>query len=337
MSKKEKVIGNGDERMPETLAQEQKRTKPELESIIATRASMDSEAKHVAYSFLEYCKSKKIVYKWSSTNRWNLRVNSKIIGYIGIGVRKHDDNSWNIILSLSELLQYEDFIQKENLEEIIYNHIHYCENCNKNACSRAAVILGKELHSLCGISLCFKNPNASALESIMKILDFRLAISHGTANRPILDPATQGLVCINNKLCVTNASDLDGKANKNISHLFDGKYNSYFYAGPYESFMSTGDNHSIILELDKPVELTMYSLVTGLRLDVPSKWTLYGSASKDEPWTQLDTQDKFPKPVTLYTENAFKVSTPKTYKYYRITFECTSFVLSQVHLYISSQ
>ena len=41
-----------------------------------------------------------------------------------------------------------------------------------------------------------------------------------------------------------------------------------------------GGNHDIVFQLDKPVELKMYGLVTGLRLDVPDKWTLYGAESK---------------------------------------------------------
>ena len=185
--------------MAETLAQAQRRTKPKLKDIIASRASMDDEAKQAAYTFLDYCDAKNITYKWSSTNRWNLNVKGKSIGYIGIGVRKHDDNSWNIITGLSELLQYEDFIQKESLVEIICNNIHYCEGCNKVVCSKSATILGKEYHNLCGVGVCFKNPDTETLKSVQKILDFRLNLSHGTANRPILDPGTDGLRRVNTK------------------------------------------------------------------------------------------------------------------------------------------
>ena len=78
----------------ETIAQEQRRTKPNLEDIIASRASMDKAAKQLAYEFLDYCNAKNITYKWSSTNRWNLSAKGKRIEYIGIGVRKHDDNSY---------------------------------------------------------------------------------------------------------------------------------------------------------------------------------------------------------------------------------------------------
>jgi len=319
--------------MPESVAQEQRRTKPKFEDIIVSRASMSDEEKQVAYAFLDYCNMREITYTWSSTNRWNLRAKGKIIGYICIGVRSRDDNSWRILLDLKELLQYEDFIQKEGLTEIIRNNVNYCERCNhKNPCCGSAIILGHEFRDICGVCVSFKNPNANALDNAQKIIDFRLALSHGTASCPIFDPTTDGLTRIENKLRVSTISDLDGNVNENMSHLFNGKYNSYCYAGPYEH-MLTGDSHNIVFELAEPVELMMYGLVTGLRLNVPRSWVLYGAASRYGAWTLLDEKDEFPNPVTLYTEKVFKIDVPKAYQYYRITLDGSYFVLSQIHLY----
>jgi hypothetical protein len=319
--------------MSESIAQEQKRTKPLFENIIATRASMSNEEKEVASAFLAYCNAKNITYKWSSTNRWTLKAKSKTIGYICIGVRSHDDNSWRILLDLKELLQYEDFIQKEGLAEIICNNVNYCERCNhKNPCFGSATILGKVFSNICGVCVSFKNPDTKALDNALKIIDFRLALSHGTANRPIFDLIIDGLTRIDNKLRVSGISDLEGNTDENRDNLFNSKYNNYFYAGPYEH-MSTGDSHNIVFELDNPVELKMYSLITGLRIDVPNSWELYGATSKDGAWTLIDSQTEFPKPVTLYTERAFRIDTPKAYQYYRITLDGSYFVLSQIHLY----
>ena len=319
--------------MSESIAQEQKRTKPIFEDIVASRASMSKEEKQVAFTFLDYCNAKNITYKWSSTNRWTLKAKSKTIGYICIGVRSRDDNSWRILLDLKELLQYEDFIQKEGLAELICNNVNYCEKCNHiNPCHGSATILGKEFRNICGVCVSFKNPDTEALNNACKIIDFRLALSHGTANRPIFAPTTNGLTRIGNKLLVNGISDLEGSTNENMGNLFNGKYNNYFYAGPYEH-MSTGDSHNIVFELDTPVELKAYSLVTGLRLDVPNGWALYGATSKDGAWTLLDSQTEFPKPVMLYTEKAFNIIMPKVYQYYRITLDGSHFVLSQIHLY----
>jgi hypothetical protein len=107
--------------MSESIAQEQRRTKPRFEDIIESRESMSDDEKQIAFAFLEYCNAKKITYTWSSTNRWNLRAKGKIIGYICIGVRSRDDNSWRILLDMKELLQYEDFIQEVGLAGIIYH------------------------------------------------------------------------------------------------------------------------------------------------------------------------------------------------------------------------
>jgi len=319
--------------MPESLAQEQRRTKPKFEDIIASRSSMSDEEKQVAYAFLDYCNAREITYTWSSTNRWSLRAKGKIIGYICIGVRSRDDDSWRILLDLKELLQYDDFIQKEGLTEIIFYNINYCERCNHiNPCCGTATILGKEFHDLCGICVSFKNPNAKALDNAKKIIDFRLLLSHGTASRPIFDSITDKLTRIDNKLRVSRISDLEGNINENMDNLFDGKYKSYFYAGPY-GHMVTGEIHNIVFELDNPAKLMMYSLVTGLRLDVPASWALYGAETKDGAWTLLDERDVFPTPVTLYTEKAFEIKASKAFQYYRITLHGSYFVLSQIHLY----
>ena len=319
--------------MSESIAQEQRRTKPKFEDIVATRASMSDEEKQIAYAFLEYCNAKEVTYTWSSTNRWNLKTKGKIIGYICIGIRSRDDNSWRILLDLKELLQYEDFIQKEGFAEVIYNNVNYCERCNhKNPCFGSETILGKKFNNICGVCVSFKNPNLEALDNAKKIIDFRLVLSHGTANRPIFDTITAGLTRIDNKLRISGISDLEGNINENMTNLFDDKYNSYLYTGAYEH-MLVGNSHNIVFELNEPSELKMYGLVTGLRLDVPNSWTLYGAVSKDGEWILLDERDEFPNPVTLYTEKAFEIYKPKAYQYYRITLNGSYFVLSQIHLY----
>ena len=306
----------------ETLAQEQRRIKPALEDIIASRAIMDGDTKQVAFAFLDYCNAKNITYKWSSTNRWNLSIKGRNLGYIGIGIRESDDGTWSILLNHREIVQYEDFIQKVGLSEIIYSNLRFCEGCNGHGDCMS-----------CGQKLVLINPDAIILEYIMKILDFILALSHGTASRPIFDPLTDGLTRFDNKSCVSDVSDFQGNINKNMDNLFDGKYNNYCVIGHYDG-MLIGESHDIVFRLDKPVELKMYSLVTAQRIDVPKKWLLYGAESKNEAWSLLDTQDVFPKPVTLYTEKAFKINDPKTYQYYRIILEGRQFILSQLHLYI---
>jgi len=331
--------------MAETLAQEQRRIKPRVEDLITARANMNEEAKQLAFSFLEYCIDKNIKYDWSSTNRWNLKIKGRSIGYVGIGVRKIDDDSWNIIFGINELLQYEYFILKEDLAETIHNNIHFCGKCHSKheTCAlKSATILGKEYHNICGGNVCFKNPDSVTIASVRKIIDFILTLLHGTTSRPIRDNATSSLTRIDNKLRVVNITDSNGNTNENMDSLFGCKFArrkhdlKYFYVGRtmYSEFNVNKNIHEIIFELNEPIELLMYSLTTSLRLDVPECWSLYGAAAKNEPWVLIDEQAEFPRPVTLYTEKAFKIDNPKSYRYYRILFKGSSFVLSLLSFYI---
>jgi len=164
----------------------------------------------------------------------------------------------------------------------------------------------------------------------------RLAIPRGTAARPLYDLITEGLIRIDNKH-VIGVMDPEGNTDANMNFLFDGKYDRYYYAGPYGEFKSKRTSHDIIFELDKPTELLMYGFVTSMRTDAPQKWALYGKLSVNDSWNKLDEYKEFPKPITSYTEKAFKISNPVTYKYYRITLEGWIFMLSQIHLYYSKE
>ena len=334
--------------MAETIAQEQRKTKPTLEDFIA--ANLDEKTRQDALAFLDYCKARKISYPWSSTNTWYLQAKGKRIGIIWIGSVKapgqyDDDTHWAVGVGFYELIQYDDFIIKENLQSVIANSLIYCSKHNSNCSGSCAPgytgeIAGKQYHNLCRAMwildgktcINFKNPNAAAIERVKRIIDFKLSICHGTTNRPIFDPFANGLSRVDNKLRVSGVTDLHGNPfpwghNDSIQNLFDGKYFKYAY------FFTEEHSNDVLFELDEPIELAMYGLVTGHRLDVPDSWKLYGAATKDGSWTLLDARDEFPKPVTNYTEKAFNIGQSVAYRYYRFTFEGCRFILSQVHLY----
>ena len=319
----------------ETLARQQAKTKPKPEDVIASCPG--DEERRNALAFLEYCKTRKISYPWSSTNRWNMKAKGKSIGYIDIGGERkgNTDGSWYIDLDLRELRQYEDTIEKEGLTEIVRKYLKICISCASCKPVANVTVFGKEFHNVChGMIAYFGNPDADLISGIQKLINIRLAIPQGTANRPLLDPATDGLTRIDNKSCISGVSDADGNTSVNISYLFDGKYAKYYYVGPYGEFKTSKTSHDVMFELDEPAVLTMYGLVTSMRPDVvPRSWALYGAESPGGPWVKLDAQDEFPKPVTSYTERVFKIAEPVACRYYRITIEGRSFVLSQVHLY----
>ena len=334
------------EKINKTLAQEQRRAKPKLEAFISTHLS--GELQQDVLSFLDYCKIKKVSYPWSSTNTWTLKAKSKSIGLIWIGSveapEQYDYTRWAVGVGFAELYQYDDFIVKENLQNIIFDSLMYCDNCN-DYCTPGYTgkILGKEYRNLCSSmyildeKTCIKldRPDAEAIERVKRIIDFRLALPHGTVNRPIFDPITVGLARIDNKLRVSGVTDLQGNPIQNritskskIENLFDGTYDSY------ARFWANENSYDIVFQLDKPAKLAMYSLVTASNLQVPNSWKLYGAIDENGMWTLLDEQDEFSKPVTSYTEKAFKIGVSEVYRYYRFTFDRCKFDLSQVHFYI---
>jgi len=320
--------------MTETVAQEQARTKPELENFIAVHLS--PEVQQDILAFLDYCKVKKISYPWSSTNSWTLKTKGKSIGTIHIPGNKEIEKGgvlWSVGLNMKDLLQYDDFFFTNELQSIILHNWKPCANCSPCAPGYTGKFLGKEHHNLCqGLHKVFRNPDAKDIESVEKIIDFRMSVTHGTAARPLFDSETHGLTRIDNKKRIIGISDLKENPfpigpNESVNYLFDGKYASYarFHAGE--------TSHDVLFQLDEPAELVMYSLVTGFRIDPPDGWKLYGAVSKDGVWTLLDAREEFPKPLTNFTERAFKIGTPGTYRCYRITFEGRKIILAQVHLY----
>jgi len=318
----------------ESLAKQQAKIKPTPEEIIAS--SLGDNEQQNALAFLEYCKTKKISYPWSSTNRWNMKAKGKSIGYIDIGGERkwNTGGSWYVDLDLRELSQYEGTIEKEGLSEFVCKYLKPCITCGSCSPSSTVKLFGKEFPNMChGMIAYIENPDADTINSIQKLINIRLAIPQGTPNRPLFDPATNGLTRVDNKRRISNVSDMDGNYNENMNFLFDGSYKQYFYVGPYGIYKTKENSHDIVFALDEPAQIMMYGLVTSLRPDAPPSWTLYGASSKNGSWTLLDKQDEFPKPVTNYTEKAFSINTPGMYQWYRITFEGKWFIVSQVHLY----
>jgi len=328
--------------MAETLAQAQAKIKPKLEDFLVL--NFDDELQQEVLVFLDYCKTKKISYPWSSLNTWALKSKGKRIGYIHIG-DETDPLDWTVWLHLTELFQYDEFLIQENLQSIILNALKHCTGCIAYcAPGYTDKILGKEYCALCRAMLyvdknnqCiqFNKPDAEAMEKLKRIIDFRLTLSHGTVNRPIFDSTANGLIRIDNKSLVSSVTDLQGNPIENkitvgssIENLFDGKYKSY------ARFWANENSFDFVFCLNEPVELVMYSLVTSAQLQVPDSWKLYGTVSLNEPWILLDEQNEFPKPVTSYTERAFVIEMPAIYQNYRFVFKKCKFDLSQIHLYI---
>ena len=319
------------------MAQEQKRTKPTLDGFITVH--LDAELHQDVHAFLTYCNTKKISYKWSSTNTWTMKSKGKSIGLISV-----NDEHWTVGVSFIELIQYDDLIMKENLQSDILDKLRRCTNCNSYCVpGYTDIILKKQYRGLCRAMFfldnktCvnFTNPNAEAIKKVKRMIEFMLAIVHGTTKHPIFDSGTIGLTRIDNRSCVNNVKDVHGNlivnqitSKTSIDKLFDGKYDTY------ARFWVNENSYELVLYMNEPITLTMYSFVTAATLQVPGSWKLYGAKSLDGGWVLLDEQDCFPKPVTSYTERAFSITASEAYQLYRFVFAKCKFDLSQVHFFV---
>jgi hypothetical protein len=113
-----------------------------------------------------------------------------------------------------------------------------------------------------------------------------------------------------------------------INNLYDGKYDTY------ARFWASENSYDLVLHLNQPITLEMYSFVTTSTLQVPGNWKLYGAESLDGGWVLLDEHDCFPKPVISYTEKAFSINASEAYQLYRFVFAKCKFDLSQVHFFV---
>ena len=332
--------------MTETISQEQFRVKPKLEDVISAHA--DTILARDIGAFIDWCRTKKIAYPWSSTNTWTMKAKGKSIGIIRLGEKIYgkvsDENGWSVGVGLAELLQYDDIIIAENLQSEIFSKLKYCSNCNE-FCSPGfdAEILGSRYRSLCrgvfildaATCIMFDNPGADDIARAQRIIDFRLSIPHGTPKRPVFDAAVKEFSRIDNTASVIlPLTDLNGGALVNnitkvskTDNLFDGSYDTYSRCWANEN------NFDFVFRLREPAKIAMYSFVTSFQLQFPNSWRFYGATSADETWTLIDERGEFPKPAACYTEKAFAISAPETYRFYRFSFDRCKFDLSQIHLY----
>ena len=313
---------------------EQKTSKPKIESIIAEYQFLHSGVKEGLQDFTSWLKANKISLVWASSNAWKMAYKGSRIGtvrlyegslYIDPPFGNNDGN-------------LEKFLTDENLAEIIWDNVEFCVNCFCASPGHSARILGRNFENVCH-SVRFKDPGTDEFACAKKLLEYviKASQSNGTAKRPVFDPKTVGLTRIENKTRVSNVSDLRNIPSENAEKLFDDDYSQSIYVGPYGPYKSDGRSCGITFQLDAPVTIEMYSIVTNKNGVIPNSWILYGAASENDLGEQLDARiktDAFVEPVPQFSEKAFSIDNPGSYRYYKIVFEGEAFQLSQMHFYI---
>ena len=313
---------------------EQKTTKPKIESVITEYQFLHSGVKEMLQDFIIWLKSNKISLGWASSNAWKMAYKGSRLGT----VRLYEGSLYIDPPFGNNDGDLEKFIINENLAEIIWNNVEFCVNCFCATPGHSARILGRDFENVCH-SVRFKDPGTDEFACAKKLLEYviKTSQSNSTAKRPVFDPETAGLTRIENKMRVSGVSDLRGIPNENAERLFDGDYSQSLYVGPYGPYKSDGRSCEITFHLDVPVTIEMYSIVTNKNGVIPNSWILYGAVSENDFRKQLDARintDAFTEPIPQFSEKAFKVDNPGSYRYYKIVFEGGAFQLSQMHFYV---
>jgi len=319
------------EKNSKSLAQTQVDIRPKIEDVIGDVLS--GEKLKLALDFIAYLKENKLKLSWSSANTWSVKHKGNVILFIRLTgaefftLRENIENrSWLISPPFDIKCGYKEFQSDKQFNKTIWENVNYCIGCIKCKPGNTYKILGKEFVGVCHGAIKFVNPGPAEINCVKLLLEHGIAKSetHGTPKKPKLDPATNGLIRINN----TDIVNVTSTEKVPCANLFNLKYAMFHSRSDCDIFFTTNE----------PVTLSMYGLVTYKESKLPNSWALYGSKNKDGPWEQLDTRvktDVFPEPIIYHAEKALKIDAPASYQHYRLTLKRDSlYFLSQVHLYI---
>jgi len=149
------------------------------------------DIKQNAFDLAEYCNMGKMTIRNANPinyNNWNMFFKGNWMGAVRfrhkgdrIGQSKvyREENSCciDVVFGVGNP-EYENFAIAENLSEVIWRNVKFCEGCLSTcAPGRDMTVLGKTLHNVCGYKtegyLRFINPDAESLHCIKKLLEFR--------------------------------------------------------------------------------------------------------------------------------------------------------------------
>jgi len=154
--------------------QTQMKQRPKITDMI--EALPEDEKKQAILAFVEYCAANRMTVQWGATNAWYIGRKGKRAGRISIGGNAAlQDYSWYVTIADLNVFDpiHINFIENENLTELIWKNVKYCEGCLKTcAPGTDRKILGKMFSNVCVGAIRFKNPDTETLNGIKKILEF---------------------------------------------------------------------------------------------------------------------------------------------------------------------
>ena len=163
---------------------ESKKIKPKIEDVI--NEILSGDAQENALNFVAYLRKKKMNPQWSAANAW--KVSSKTFGVCFIRLHGSAEyhrlelGSWNITPFIGE---YDGNSLSNEMKEVIWANKKNCQTCSLCALPVSS-IFGKKFATSCECSICFKNPNAEAVECAKKLVELRRdAIKAGMAKKHV--------------------------------------------------------------------------------------------------------------------------------------------------------
>lgn len=158
---------------------EHKKSGRKIEDVISEL--LDGDIKQNAMDFVTYLRDNKFTLARTSTGEsWK-------IGYKGKGVGRIlwlTKNNWNVCPYADYTKEYEDYLKRENLQEIIMNNLFFCHRCHPHSCAPRGVkeeefkghtkkYFGIEVHTMCKHwDAFFHNPDPKTIDCIKKMIEF---------------------------------------------------------------------------------------------------------------------------------------------------------------------
>jgi len=156
----------------------QKALRPEVDDVLPYY--LEGKMLESALDFIAFLRAEKMKPGWVGVhNAWRSNGKGKPLCYVRLGrewVRDTKNVKWVVVLYLDCIDDYINKINIENLQDIVWNDLHYCgdRDC-ANGCSpgETKTILGKEFSGLCPIfynRVNFVNPDESAIRNMVSLL-----------------------------------------------------------------------------------------------------------------------------------------------------------------------
>jgi len=182
---------------PASLYQQQKATKPLIESVIPEY--LDGDTRELALDFVAHMRANKMKPTWTLTNQWKITYKTKNLCRITLTNWWNPpkaDTRWVVTAYLMHLKEYEETVVNENLQRFLWDNVFYCVHkpadslppaelrnyaltlpCNIWNCApgKDITVCGKELTNICRNGnrqyFWFRNPDKESIDAIKRLLD----------------------------------------------------------------------------------------------------------------------------------------------------------------------